>query len=177
MSELLNLGLPLQNQKSCYTTCITCYKVMIQFFIIQTKACFSEMLKCHLKLGNNPFPSPLKIAKKNFSSVLQLEEIKEKGLQNFFCETRSISTRFSQIFFLPQQPSNTAKVEMKTIKATSCEDCRTEERKISLHPTLIQFPLQSIFSSAFKTDTEHGPKSDGAFLPGCGESFRNIPLI
>lgn len=80
MSELLNSGLPLQNQKSSYTTCITCYKVMILFFIIQTKACFSELLKCRLKLGNNPFPLPLKIAKKNFSSVLQLEEIKEKGL-------------------------------------------------------------------------------------------------
>lgn len=80
MSELLNSGLPLQNQKSCYTTCITCYMVIDTVFHYSNKSCFSELLKCRLKLGNNPFPLPLNIAKKNFSSVLQLEEIKEKGL-------------------------------------------------------------------------------------------------
>jgi len=45
-----------------------------------TEVCFSGLLKCHLKLRNKPFPSPLKIAKKNLNSVLKLGRGKEKGI-------------------------------------------------------------------------------------------------
>lgn len=180
MSELQNQCLSFQNQKFCYTTCITCYKVTILFFIM-TKACFSEQLKFHLKLGNNPFPSPLKIAKKILSSVLKLGGIKEKGIQNVFCETKSVSMRLAQIFFLPQQLSNTSKVEIKTIKATRCEDCRTEKRKISAHPTLIQFSAVKHFPIMFVRQTLNMEQSQMGYefthLSGYGESFRNIPLI
>lgn len=54
---------------------------------------------------------------------------------------------------------------MKTIKATSCEDWRTEERKISAHSTTDSvLHCKAFFNSAFKTDTEHGPKSDGVWI-------------
>lgn len=180
MFELQNQGLPLQNQKSCYTTCITVYKVMTLFFIM-AKACFSELLECHLKVGSNPFPSPLKIGKEVLSSVLQLEGIEEKGIQNFFCETRSVSMRFSQIFFLSHQLSSTVKVEMKTIKATSCEVSSTKERQISAHPPLIQFSTVKHFSILLVRQTLNMDQSqmgyEFTYLPGYGESFKNIPLI
>lgn len=54
---------------------------------------------------------------------------------------------------------------MKSLKATSSGDCRrTEERKISPHPTLIQFSSANHFSVLLVRQTEQGPKSDGAFI-------------
>lgn len=70
---------------------------------------------------------------------------------------------------------------MKTIKATSCEDCRTEEIKISAHPTLIQFSTVKHFSVLLARQTLNMDESqmgyEFTYLPGYGESFSNIPLI
>lgn len=85
------------------------------------------------------------------------------------------------IFFLPHQLSNTTKVEMKTIKATSCEDCRTEEGKISAHPTVIPFSAVKHFPIRLVRQTLNMEQSQMGYefthLSGYGEPFRNIPLI